>query len=298
VQAAPAPLAAALSGLAGAVDAVGPTTAAKAVSSLPAPQRETPPKRPRITLDRRSAGRAPSDHQAPSQHERRPHDGRATSLEVFSAAVRAHAESAGVVHLALESRSNALVTSWHQQLLAIAEPSEAANALLQEAAHDSGADGEMPPPGSLEELFRGGTTAALRCGDLVTLLGHQQQPLGGGRAACYMLLRCQPATMVAPDQVTGMAGAWRGQVVVTTAGLHPSLVAALLGEGARAVVARGGDTAAPPPPVTQAFFAAFYDALLAGRTVVQAVGAGETAVPEAAGVYIPSFAKSAGTQAR
>lgn len=30
-------------------------------------------------------------------------------------------------------------------------------------------------------------------------------------------------------QVTGMAGAWRGQVVVTTAGLHPSLVAALLG---------------------------------------------------------------------
>lgn len=35
------------------------------------------------------------------------------------------------------------------------------------------------------------------------------------------------------------------------------------------MVARGGDTAAPPPPVTQAFFAAFYDALLAGRTVVQ-----------------------------
>lgn len=85
-------------------------------------------------------------------------------------------------------------------LLCAAVAGEAANALLQEAAHDSGADGEMPPPGSLEELFRGGTTAALRCGDLVTLLGHQQQPLGGGRAACYMLLRCQPATMVAPDQ--------------------------------------------------------------------------------------------------
>lgn len=60
VQAAPAPLAAALSGLAGAVDVVAPTTTAQAASSLPALQRDTPPKRPRISLDQRSAGRLPS----------------------------------------------------------------------------------------------------------------------------------------------------------------------------------------------------------------------------------------------
>lgn len=69
-----------------------------------------------------------------------------------------------------------------------------AAALLQEAAQGGGS-------GSLADLFGSGASVALAGGDVVTLLGRQQQPLGAGQAACYMLLRCQPAATVGPHQV-------------------------------------------------------------------------------------------------
>lgn len=45
--------------------------------------------------------------------------------------------------------------------------------------------------------------------------------------------------------------------------------AVCLAEGARAVVARRSDCHAPAPAAAQAFFAAFYEALLGGRSVQQ-----------------------------
>ena len=54
---------------------------------------------------------------------------------------------------------------------------------------------------NLSDLFGSGASVAVAGGDVVTLLGRQHHPLGGGQAACFMLLRCQPAATVAPHQV-------------------------------------------------------------------------------------------------
>lgn len=61
-----------------------------------------------------TGARGPGEANSPAAH----------SLEAFAAAVRAHAEAAGVVHLAMHSRAGALVTSWRHHLLAVAEPSD------------------------------------------------------------------------------------------------------------------------------------------------------------------------------
>ncbi len=70
-------------------------------------------------------------------------------------------------------------------------------------------------------------------------------------------------------QVAGMTGAWEGQLVVTPAPLAPELVAALLAAGARAVVSRRAGTPSPSSADAVAFFAALYDQLLGGRTILQ-----------------------------
>ena len=92
-----------------------------------------------------------------------------------------------------------------------------------------------------------------------------------------------------------MAGTWEGQVVATTALLPPELTAALLAGGARAVVARSAAAVAPPSPAAAvAFSAAFYDQLLAGRALLDALAAAGRACPELADAYMCNFRRDEG----
>lgn len=207
----------------------------------------------------------------------------------FTAAAQRHADRVGVVHLAMHAREGDLVPAWQQVVESVAEPGKAAEDLLRQVAPGNGAS-------SLADVFAASPTVEAG-GDVVVLLGRQQQWVGSEAVSSYLLLRTRPASLLTAMQVAGMAGVWEGQTVVTTEPLGDELAAALLTAGARALIARRTD--APPPAANQsvAFFEALYDHLLTGRTILEALKVAERHCPALAGAFDCSFSSSINTGA-
>jgi len=78
-------------------------------------------------------------------------------------------------------------------------------------------------------------------------------------------------------QVAKMLSCWEGEVVVTSSIMPSALAKSMLEGGAKAVVCReGAPHPREAPQITVDFFVAFYQVLLSGRPVVQALAhAGE-----------------------
>ena len=69
-----------------------------------------------------------------------------------------------------------------------------------------------------------------------------------------------------------MLSCWEGEVVVTSSVMPSPLAKALLEGGAKAVVCReGAPHPSEAPSLTVDFFTAFYQVLLSGRPIVQAL---------------------------
>lgn len=75
---------------------------------------------------------------------------------------------------------------------------EAAEALLQQIAPGNGAS-------SLADVFAASPTVEAG-GDVIALLGRQQQWLAGGAVSCYLLLRTRPACLLTATQVHRPSG--------------------------------------------------------------------------------------------
>lgn len=104
-----------------------------------------------------------------------------------------------------------------------------------------------------------------------------------------LLLSTAGPDLVLPANSLSMLGQLlRRQVVVCTAALPAAYVDALLALGASGVISRAGE--APVAALSSAdccgFFATFYDALLAGTSVVGSLLAAEEQFPDLRGLFL------------
>eukprot|EP00850_Spirogloea_muscicola_P002821 SM000011S18999 [mRNA] locus=s11:273180:281253:- [translate_table: standard] len=142
----------------------------------------------------------------------------------------------GVVHLALHCDGNSLIIRWQSDMLAIAEPGEAAHQFVAQAL-GSQADsrtGRHLDCASVAELVAQSTDIHIGC-TLHKFMGRNTQEVGS-----YLFQRIFPSERLSPFEVWSMVGAWRDRVVVFSSpngGLSKELIDAFLEAGARAVVA-------------------------------------------------------------
>lgn len=115
-----------------------------------------------------------------------------------------------------------------------------------------------------------------------------------GKPLSMLLLSASSPDALLPATSLGLLGQLlRGQLVVTAAALPADFVAALLAQGAKGVVCSSGASSnieAVGDPAASvdgccAFFAAFYDALLAGKTVSASLQAAELQRPSLRGCF-------------
>ncbi|KAK9839624.1 hypothetical protein WJX81_001442 [Elliptochloris bilobata] len=205
----------------------------------------------------------------------------AAATEGLAGALAGGRGKLGVVHLAMHSDAAGAVAAWGSQLEAVAEPSEAASALVRELGGD-------PPATTLAALCAGGAPLPAADNSTLALLSAQTQVVHGRVATALLLERVAPAAWLTAEQVEAMAALWEAQIVTAACELPAPLVAALLRAGAKAVVCRrchDKDTGSLSPDAAVAFFKAFFAELLAGRPIAAALGAGGRAAPVLAGRY-------------
>lgn len=164
---------------------------------------------------------------------------------------------------------------------------EQAVALLVEAGLDAGA--------RLADVFSQQPSLDLPGGRSLTALSSQTQWAGAEPLSMFLLAVAAPAALLPATSLGMAARLMRGQLVVCTAELSPAYVAGILAQGARSVVCRTaaeGDGPGSSVAVEHAstddwcgFFAAFYDALLAGRPVADALAEGEQQHPALRGMF-------------
>lgn len=119
-------------------------------------------------------------------------------------------------------------------------------------------------------------------------LSSQTQWAEGAPLSTLLLSAASPDVVLLPGNLGALGGMLRGQLVVCSAALPPDLVAALLAVGARAVVCGvAGSSSIQQAALDEctAFFAAFYDALLAGRPVADSLQQAEQRCPALCGAF-------------
>ncbi|EFN59236.1 hypothetical protein CHLNCDRAFT_138222 [Chlorella variabilis] len=203
--------------------------------------------------------------------------------------------SVGVVHLGMEAvGGDGPVLQWKQRLQVVAEPSEEASALLQSLGHD-------PQDARLTDIFSQQPTLELAGSRTLNVLSSQTHWTEGAPLSMLLLSAASPQVVLPEDSLGALAWLLRGQLVVCTAALPHGFAAAIVRAGAKGVVCRmaagaeadagnGSEegSAAPLECSTEdccGYFAAFYEALLAGRSVATALQAAEEQHPALRGAY-------------
>lgn len=148
------------------------------------------------------------------------------------------------------------------------------------------------PGARLSDVFARQPSVALGGGCTLSALSSQTQWTDGGPLSTLLLSGCSPEVVLRQGGLAPLAWLIRSQVVVCTAALPRGFAAALLSAGARLVVCRAREAGfagqSPAEPGLQdccSFFAAFYGALLGGRSVASALEAAEERHPSLKGVY-------------
>lgn len=213
---------------------------------------------------------------------------------------------------------SSLVAGWQTRTVAVLDPSPEAVHLAGQLHEASGVvDGQgcdpvecggLPPDdarGGLAAALQGRTCADLPGGALLVVLSQQRVRTPTGVMATTWLFEItapDAASLLTPEHLLTLAPALTRATLVSAAALPAFLVSGLLRSGARAVVCPSftpgmpgsdGSTAASddrlqaaPPEAIDAFFSAFYAALLARRSAVPcALQIAEEASPALAGLY-------------
>ena len=151
---------------------------------------------------------------------------------------------------------------------------EQAAALVAQAGGD-------PDTTRLLDLFAQQPTLELPDGRTLTAVSSQTQWADGEPLSMTLLSAATPDLVLPPASLAALGGLLHGQLVVCAASLPADYIAALLAQGAKGVVCGSGNAAAAGAATDEcsAFFAAFYDALLAGQAVVDALQAAEQRCP-------------------
>lgn len=171
---------------------------------------------------------------------------------------------------------------------------EEASALLQSLGHD-------PQDARLTDIFSQQPTLELAGSRTLNVLSSQTHWSEGAPLSMLLLSAASPQVVLPEDSLGALAWLLRGQLVVCTAALPHGFAAAIVRAGAKGVVCRmaagaeadagnGSEegSAAPLECSTEdccGYFAAFYEALLAGRSVATALQAAEEQHPALRGAY-------------
>lgn len=162
---------------------------------------------------------------------------------------------------------------------------EEASALLAAAGQD-------PACARLMDVFSQQPSCELPDGRTLTMLSSQAQWAAGQPLSMLLLSTAGPDVLLPVDSLAMLRQLLRGQLVVCAAALPSDAVAGMLALGARGVVCRADAASAAPTASLDTFcsyFAAFYDALLAGKPAAEALHAAEQLHPELTAAFQLSF---------
>lgn len=146
----------------------------------------------------------------------------------------------------------------------------------------------------LADLFAQQPSFDLPGGRTLSVLSSQTHWADGKPLSMLLLSATSPVALLPANSLAVLGRLLRGQLVVTAAALPADFVGALLAQGAKGVVCSssagiGGEGAAEVPPASVddccAFFAAFYDALLAGKPVTSCLQLAEQQYPSLSGTF-------------
>lgn len=184
------------------------------------------------------------------------------------------------------SRSLCALHSCHSALLSLYTGQEAA-LILEAAGCDAAAT-------RLADLFSQQPCFDLPGGRTLSVLSSQTHWADGKPLSMLLLSAASPEALLPAGSLAALGRLLRGQLVVTASALPADFVAALLAQGARGVVCgsssagSGGEVAEVPPASADdccSFFAAFYDALLAGKPVAACLRSAEEQCPMLGGAF-------------
>jgi hypothetical protein len=147
---------------------------------------------------------------------------------------------------------------------------------------------------TLSELFDAAPTLEANGAELALVSCHTQW-VGGERTSLLLLHELAPACTLTPAELrgeAGLAGALRGQLIVTPAAVPPALLLAMLRAGARGVVcprlvggasASGDDALGAGAAELAGFFESFYLVVLRGGRVQDGLARAEQGRPSLRG---------------
>ncbi|QHO21578.1 Phospholipase A I [Arachis hypogaea] len=166
----------------------------------------------------------------------------------------------GVVHLALQSNSDGLIMSWHNDVFVVAEPGELATKFVESV--------KLSLLSTMRNHRRKGAALLaniVTVSDLVAFksyfhiggivhryLGCQTIVVEDDREiSSYTFRRTVPSMQLSANDVRWMVGAWRDRIIICTGtyGPTPALVKAFMDGGAKAVVCPSNE-----PPLSQVTF--------------------------------------------
>ncbi|KAL1372663.1 hypothetical protein AAHE18_01G220000 [Arachis hypogaea] len=166
----------------------------------------------------------------------------------------------GVVHLALQSNSDGLIMSWHNDVFVVAEPGELATKFVESVKlsllstmrnHRRKGAALLANISTVSDLVA--FKSYFHIGGIVhRYLGCQTIVVEDDREiSSYMFRRTVPSMQLSPNDVRWMIGAWRDRIIICTGtyGPTPALVKAFMDGGAKAVVCPSNE-----PPLSQVTF--------------------------------------------
>ncbi|QHO21177.1 Phospholipase A I [Arachis hypogaea] len=166
----------------------------------------------------------------------------------------------GVVHLALQSNSDGLIMSWHNDVFVVAEPGELATKFVESVKlsllstmrnHRRKGAALLANIATVSDLVA--FKSYFHIGGIVhRYLGCQTIVVEDDREiSSYMFRRTVPSMQLSANDVRWMVGAWRDRIIICTGtyGPTPALVKAFMDGGAKAVVCPSNE-----PPLSQVTF--------------------------------------------
>ncbi|KAL0020138.1 hypothetical protein WJX77_006173 [Trebouxia sp. C0004] len=160
----------------------------------------------------------------------------ASTMQALEACVEA-AGTVGVVHLALHSDQQGLITRWKTRLKAYIDPGPEAQAFVRELGQD-------PAQTSLADIFRHAQNVHSPTGQH-SVLSIQSHAVAGSMVTTVLVQHTEPAAHLTAQMVALSVSVWRERLIATAAPLAPDLIQAFLAAGA-SVISRDPESASQP----------------------------------------------------